>query len=121
MRVLKTSVILFTILAAVAAFAWQAGDRVLGQWSDGYWYPACVAGVEGTGYSVAFDDGDTALLPAAGIKRLNWSAGTKVQCNWRYGGVYYSGTITEMDGESIHILYDDGDREYGTISMCRSR
>ena len=121
MRTLKMAFISVIVFAAVAAFAWQAGDRVLGQWGDGYWYPAQVAEADGTNFSVAFDDGDTAVLPAVKIRRINWTVGTKVQCNWQNKGGYYSGTITEMDGESIHISYDDGDQEDATISICRSR
>lgn len=121
MRSLKGLIIGLLIFVAAVAYAWQAGDRVLGQWSDGYWYPASIAGVDGANYSVSFDDGDTAVLPASKVRAMNWKVGTKVQCNWKQGGVYYSGTITSMEGEYIHISYDDGDQEDSTISICRSK
>ena len=121
MRSLKSGIFFVLILTATLAFAWQAGDRILGQWGDGYWYPATISSQEGAGFSVNFDDGDTAVLPASKIRSINWKVGTRVQCNWKNSGRYYQGTITEMDGDSIHISYDDGDQEDSTISYCRSR
>ena len=121
MRTFKTAIISMILFIAVIAFAWQSGDRVLGQWSDGYWYPAVVSGISGGNFNISFDDGDTAVLPASKIRKINWGEGTKVQCNWKHRGGYYSGTITRMNGEAIHISYDDGDQEDSTISICRSR
>jgi len=37
MKAIKTGLAMMLILFSVAAFAWKAGDRILGQWSDGYW------------------------------------------------------------------------------------
>jgi hypothetical protein len=117
---IKIGMTLFLIMIAAAVFAWKAGNRVLGQWSDGLWYPAKITAQEGADFKVAFDDGDTAVLPAAKIKKINWKVGTKVNCNWKKGGAYYDGTITKMQGEAIHISYNDGDQEDSTISICRS-
>ncbi len=121
MRSLKPVIAFILVLLTTIAFAWKAGDRVLGQWSDGLWYPAKISGVAGADFNISFDDGDTAVLPAAKVRKINWKIGTKVQCNWKRGGTYYTGTITKMEGESIHISYDDGDQEDSTISICRSR
>jgi len=121
MRSFKGGIFLILLFTAAVAFAWQEGDRILGQWGDGYWYPGIISEASGDGFNVSFDDGDTAVLPASKIRAINWTVGTRVQCNWKGGGKYYSGTITEMDGESIHISYDDGDQEDSTISFCRSR
>ncbi len=116
--------LLFTagmIALVTAAFAWNTGNRILGQWSDGMWYPAKIAGTQGNGFGVVFDDGDQAILTASQIKKIDWKVGTRVQCNFRRAGMYYWGTIASMNGESIHISYDDGDQEDATISLCRSR
>ncbi|MBP7738727.1 MAG: hypothetical protein KA369_22320 [Spirochaetes bacterium] len=120
MRLLKYGAAFILVLVTVAAFAWTTGDRILGQWSDGQWYPARITGMEGADFNVSFDDGDTAVLPASKIRKIDWKVGTRVQCNWKRGGMYYKGTITRMQGESIHISYDDGDQEDSTISICRS-
>lgn len=121
MRSLKLGIVFILVLVSAVAFAWKAGDRVLGLWSDGLWYPANITGVTPAGFNVSFDDGDVAVLPATKIRMINWRVGTKVQCNWKRGGRYYSGTITRKQGDSIHISYDDGDQEDSTISICRSR
>ena len=46
-------------------------------------------------------------------------AGTSVEANWLMGGVYYTGSIAERIGDAIFIEYDDGDREWTTISAVR--
>jgi hypothetical protein len=120
MKSIKLFFAILIIAAATVVYAWKAGDRILGQWSDGLWYPARIATQTDDGFNVSFDDGDSGVLPAAKIRKIDWKAGTKVQCNWKRGGAYYSGTITKMTGESIHISYDDGDQEDSTISICRS-
>lgn len=121
MRSMKYGIVFILVLITAAAFAWKPGDRVLGQWNDGLWYPARIAGVTGADFNISFDDGDAAVLPVSKIRKIDWRVGTKVQCNWKRGGVYYMGTITKMQGESIHISYDDGDQEDSAISICRSR
>jgi len=121
MRSLKFGIACILVLLSAVAFAWKTGDRVLGQWSDGLWYPARIVGVTGADFNISFDDGDTAVLPASKIRRIDWKVGTRVECNWKRGGAYYRGTITKIQGEAIHISYVDGDQEDSTISICRSR
>lgn len=99
----------------------SVGKRVLDQWGDGLWYPASILGQVGNLFNVAFDDGDKADLPEARIRPLNWVVGSRVQCNWKSGGYYYSGTITTSKGLAVHISYDDGGQEDTSISKCRSR
>jgi hypothetical protein len=121
MRTIKTGITVFLMLFAAAAFAWKAGDRILGQWSDGYWYPGKIASQADAAFKVMFDDGDIADLTAAQIRKLDWKVGMPVECNWKNGGTYYPGTITVMKGDMIHISYNDGDQEDATVSRCRSR
>jgi hypothetical protein len=120
MKSSKSSFILFLIFAATALWAWSAGDRCLGQWSDGYWYPATIVSAEDGVYNVAFDDGDTSSLSDSQVKAIDWRVGTAIECNWKGGGSYYPGRITKKSGDSIHISYDDGDEEDTTIGKCRS-
>ena len=109
-----------TLLFLVTAL-WAYNSRVLGQWSDGYWYPATIVGENEGVFQVSFDDGDTAELDGLKIKEIDWKVGSSIECNWKDGGAYYPGKITKKSGDSIHMSYDDGDQEDTSISKCRSR
>lgn len=116
----KTLSVLLFLFIVTALWAWNAGDRVLGEWSDGYWYPATISSVEDEIFKVDYFDGDSADLSASQVKSINWGVGTVLECNWKSEGGYYKGTITTMDGDSIHVSYNDGDQEDTTIGKCRS-
>lgn len=99
---------------------WRVSDRVLVHWSqDEYWYPATITKVSGARYYVVFDDGDEEWTTATRITRENLTAGSRVFANWKHGGKYYPGKITSRRGNTITILYDDGDRETTTLSVVR--
>jgi len=117
----RIAVAVMILLLTVSLYAWMEGNRCLGLWSDGYWYPATVVKAEAGVYFVAFDDGDSASVNESGIRAIDWRIGTYIQCNWKRKGAYYPGRITAMIGESIHVSYDDGDEEDTSIGMCRSR
>jgi hypothetical protein len=113
--------LLALIVGSSLAFAQAKGDRVLGRWpADGLWYPAKVQSVGPEGVELAFDDGDVLTVAKAETRPINWKAGTRVQCNWKNQGKYFSGAIATMSGETIEVAYDDGSRERMTISRCRS-
>jgi hypothetical protein len=120
MKLLKLLSAALIIATASSVFAWKKGDRILGQWPNGMWYPAKITGQTKNEFNVKFDDGGPAVLPASQVKKFNWKVGTKVQCVYKNRGIYYYGSIKKMTGESIHISYDDGDQEDTTISVCRS-
>ena len=102
------------------AYNFQHGSRVLGQWSDGYWYPATVQSTHNGQYTLTFDDGDSATVYSNQVTPLNWTTGSRVQCNWLGKGKYYSGTITSQRGHNIHVSYDDGDQENTSVGRCRA-
>ena len=103
------------------AMAAKPGDLVLSQWTDGFWYPARVAEVKRGKVLVSYYDGYVGTQPKAKIKPFNWKVGSKIECNWKAGGVYYSGKIHKKKVEWIHIKYDDGDQEKTGIGRCRVR
>lgn len=121
MKGIRLLTALVMILTVTAVWAWTNGDRCLGQWSDGYWYPATVVEAGEDAYSVAFDDGDSATLSDSQIRSIDWNVGTAVECNWKGGGSYYPGSITRKSGDAIHVSYEDGDEEDTSIGKCRSR
>lgn len=61
-----------------------------------------------------FTFGFTATLSAASFK-----VGDRVQCNWQKKGTLYSGKITSVKGNNIHVSYDDGDQEDTTMNLCK--
>lgn len=99
---------------------WKVDDRVLVNWSaDDYWYPATITEVNGSRYRVVFDDGDEEWTEAARITAENLTVGNRVFANWKRQGLYYPGKITARRGNTITILYDDGDQETTTIAVVR--
>ncbi len=120
-RFVLSLVVVGLLLCGGNALAAKPGDLVLGKWGDGNWYPARVAEVKKGKVLVSFYDGDVGTLPKSKIKKFDWKAGSKVECNWKRGGIYYKGTIAKMKVEWIHIKYDDGDQEKTGIGRCRVR
>jgi hypothetical protein len=107
-------------LAKVAAGDWKVGDPVLVNWSrDAYWYPAKIAKKQEGRYFVEFLDGDEEWTTPTRISAENLEAGDRIFANWKGQGVYYPGRIASRDGQTIHINYDDGDRETTTIGVVR--
>jgi hypothetical protein len=116
--------IFFTLAMTIApaiASAQEVGDRVLGKWSDGLWYPARITNRDAGLYYLQYDDGDRGTAGFREVRAINWGVGTRVECNWKKGGTYYPGRIAAKRGETITINYDDGDREVAQIGICRSR
>jgi hypothetical protein len=102
-----------------AGAAWQPGDRVLASWVDGYFYPGRVRQAEGNSCEIAFDDGDVAWVHEANVRRPDIKCGSQVFCRFHAGPVYAPGIVEEQHGEKIQIRYENGDKEWTTISMVR--
>ena len=116
-------------LAALAlivstASAQQPGDWVLAQWQGGeYWFPGVVESRAGNKITIAYDDGTRETRPINQVRPYDWKIGSRVQCQWAGGTDWYAGRITAMsaDGVTIHVAYDDGDREETRTAACRSQ
>ncbi len=116
-RKLVASLLLFSFSHLASA----AGARVLAIWpADGLWYPGEVVAVLDADVKVSFDDGDVLMVRKSQVRSLDWTRGSRLQCNWKNKGKYYPGTVQGMQGEEIELLYDDGYRELMTVSRCRS-
>ncbi len=107
------------LTSATLGFAFEKGDRVLGLWEDGYWYPATVQAVEGNVLTLHFDDGDKATFDSQRVQKLDWQAGTKLECRFPKNNKNYPGVLTKRDGEIVRIVYDDGDKAEVNIGKCR--
>lgn len=117
----RGAVFWLALAASLPALAFGPGDRVLVEWEKGLWYPARVLEATEGVYRIAYDNGEFNLVVIESVRKLDWRAGSVVQCNFRNQGKYFPGRIDRIDGESIVIAYDDGDREQATISLCRAR
>ncbi len=113
------AIVLMTLSPAAA---YQNGEWVLGKWQAGpYFYPGVVMSQKGAQVTVQYDDGDVETLHINLVKPYDWGIGTRVECNWRAGGVWYPGHISNMSGSvGLSINYDDGDFEHTQTSLCRS-
>ena len=112
-------------LAAVAstpALAFEEGDWVLGRWKGGdHWYPGVVKTVKKKRLSIQYDDGDAATEDMDNVRAYDWAVGGRVECNWKGSGTWYKGRIASLNGGSLRVSYDDGDKETTKTGMCRSR
>jgi hypothetical protein len=98
---------------------WKPGDRVLASWLDSFFYPGRVRQIQGQSCEIAFDDGDVAWVHEANVRRPDIQRGSKVFCRFHAGPMYLPGTVTEQNGEKIHVKYDNGEKEWTTVSMVR--
>lgn len=118
----------FLIVAGMIAFgagaagAQTTGDWVLGNYQGaGYWFPGVIAKISGGKITIQYDDGDRETVSKNAIRPYDWKIGSKVECNYKGAGDWYSGTISSLAGEKIGIAYDDGDKETTKTGRCRSR
>lgn len=96
------------------------GTRILGQHSDGHWYPGIVTASRGGMYTVHYDTGEALRHSGEQVSPLSWGVGSAVQCNWMGHGTLYDGTIISMRGTAIRVRYRDGDEENTLMGNCRS-
>ena len=99
----------------------NVGERVLAEWPAevDWWYPGVICASNGAEVEVQFDDGDRAVIAAHQARPLIVWIGARVYGRYEGGPYYYAGVVSAINGEAIHIDYDDGDKEWTTISMVR--
>ena len=118
-RSLSLLVFLFVVFVSATAFGFDKGDRVLALWEDAFWYPGTVTAVQGNVLTITFDDGDEAKVDAERVEKLDWRAGDRVECRWPADNKNYPGVFTEVKGEKVRIVYDDGDKADLEAGKCR--
>lgn len=123
---IKTTSILFAagvlISSVGGASAQTVGDWVLGNYKNaGFWFPGIIEALKDGKVTVRYDDGDRETVSISKVRPYNWAIGTKVECNYKGAGDWYSGKISSLAGEKIGIAYDDGDKETTKTGRCRSK
>ncbi len=98
---------------------WQLGDRVLACFFDLLWYPGSVLRTENDMVFVSFDDGSAAQISADKVKPLNLEAGERVEGRYMAGSTFYPGVLSRVEGDIVHVHYDDGDEETTLVRFLR--
>lgn len=106
----------------------QVGDIVEGNYRErGNFYKGKISSDKGDGtYDILYDDGESEtdvrkecirIINVGNDSNLNvvvtnYGEGTKVEANYRGGGTWYPGKISNNRGDGFYdILYDDGENE----------
>lgn len=111
--------------AAPAQDRLKAGDVVWAQWKPNAWFHGKIAKIDGKKYHIAFDDGDRAVVDAAGIARdrvPTKEAVTvlKVRVLAKYKkGRFFPGKVTAVTGKRFAIQFDDGDKDTVDLEELR--
>ncbi|MBI1830943.1 MAG: hypothetical protein HYR84_05765 [Planctomycetes bacterium] len=92
----------------------KPGNRVWALWQNTALFVGTITSVRDNEVHVQFDDGDQAWVSVGHLFPLELAPGMFVMGRWKMGRQFYPGKITQVNGESVHIQYDDGDREWTT-------
>jgi hypothetical protein len=104
----------------VPNFPFEEGDRVLALDSDDCVYPAEIISIEDEErIIVQYLDGPERMLTPELIKRFEVKVGMKIECRWSGGPNYFPGNLSKIEGERIHVKYDDGDDEWSVVRLMR--
>lgn len=104
----------------VPSFNFEEGDRVLAYDCDECVYPAEIVTIEDDDRIVVqYLDGPERMLTPELIRRFDVKPGLKVECRYSGGPNFFPGTLNKVEGERIHIKYDDGDDEWTSIRLFR--
>ncbi len=98
---------------------WKPGERVWGCWFDLFWYPGIVLGIDNDQIKVLFDHGNAGTLAPDMMRPFQVQVGERVQGRWQAGNEFYDGKIERLDGEMVHIHYDDDDEETTSVRLLR--
>lgn len=112
----------FSMPKEIFSGRWNVGEHCIVKWSgDGYGYPGTIKHIKDGLYLVYYDDGDREWRLEKYLKNERIQPGDIVFGNWKSRGKYYRGRIARRNGQKIFIHYDDGDKEWTTISKVKVR
>jgi predicted Zn finger-like uncharacterized protein len=90
----------------------QPGDRVWAPWQRTTLFVGTVDRIQDNEAHIHFDDGDQGWVLLDQLVPLEIPVGLRVMGRWKMGSQFYPGTVTEVQGDRVHVQYDDGDREW---------
>ncbi len=104
----------------IGAVNLEEGDRVLAYDSDECVYPADVVLIEDDiRIIVQYLDGLERMLTPELVRKFDLKTGAKIECRWAGGPHYFPGTLDRIEGERVHVKYDDGDDEWTSLRLLR--
>jgi DUF971 family protein len=104
----------------VPAFNFEEGDRVLAYDCDECVYPADIVQIEDDQRIVVqYLDGPERMVTPELLRRFEVKPGLKIECRWSGGPHFFPATLNKVEGERIHVKYDDGDDEWTSIRLFR--
>jgi hypothetical protein len=90
----------------------QPGDRVWAHWNNGAFFAGTVDRIRDREAHIHFDDGDSGWVLLEQTALLEIPVGMRILGRWKMGEQFYPGVVTDIEGDNIHIRYDDGDEEW---------
>jgi hypothetical protein len=96
----------------VFLYGLRNGHRVWTPWSAGILFVGTVHDIRDDEAHIHFDDGNQGWVQLAQLLPFEPTVGMRVIANWRRAGQYYPGVVTQINGDRLHIHYDDGDQEW---------
>lgn len=103
----------------IAHSAFAVGDRVLARYFDSYFYPGMIRSIDGDRCEIAFDDGDTAFVHIANVRRPDVAVGSQVFCRKNAGPAFIPGVVAQQNGEKLRVRFEGGGEEWTTLSLVR--
>jgi hypothetical protein len=89
----------------------RRGDRVWAPWGSTTLFAGTVDDIRDQEAHIHFDDGDQGWVLLEQLVPLQLVPGTRVLGRWKMGAQYHPAIVTQMDGERVHLRYDNGDQE----------
>ncbi len=99
---------------------YKKGNTIYVLWDTGYYYPATViSSIENEVYFKLMGFTDQQWVNKTGTKQAELSSGDMIECRWREEEKFYQAEIMRINGNSLYVKYNDGEKEHTTISMIR--
>lgn len=99
---------------------WREGERVFAPWEENWLYPGVIRCIDEEVAFIRFDDGDRALRLIQDLEPLRINNGFRVYARRNKAShLYYPATVLEVEGENLHLEYEDGEQEWTTVSYIR--
>ena len=92
----------------------RVGDRVWAPWNSATLFAGTVDQVKDKNVHIHFDDGDRGWVQLEQLLALDIPVGLRLAARKKKGGQYFPATVTEVDGDRIHLKYDDEEEQWTT-------